>query len=346
MSDNRPDNKIKIIVDCFGGDHSPSANVDGSLEALKQFDDLYLILTGDEDAIKKELKDKKYDAGRLKIVHAPDVVTCDDKPTDAIRLKRESSMMKAIKLLREDDDIAGMVSTGSTGALVAGATLRIGRLRGVIRPAFCPILPTMNGGVVGICDSGANVDVTSDYLQQFALMGSLYLETVYKVPSPRVALLNIGTEETKGDNLRKEAYAVLRDTPGINFAGNMESRDLLSGKFDLVVCDGFSGNVLIKSTEGACLEMLKKLKTDISSSIINKIGALFMYRMFMKEKEFMNYQNYGGSVLLGTAKVVVKGHGSSKSTAVAKCIEQAYRMQAGSLNEKIESALNPKSDDA
>ncbi|MCQ2354472.1 MAG: phosphate acyltransferase PlsX [Clostridia bacterium] len=342
MSENK---NIRLLIDCFGGDNSPSANVEGALCAIERFNDLHLILTGDEELIKKELENKKADMSRIEIVHAPDIVTCNDKPTDAIRLKKDSSMMRAVRLLREDDSISGMVSTGSTGALVAAATLRIGRLRGVIRPAFCPILPTMNGGIVGICDSGANVDVTADYLQQFAIMGSLYLETVYGVSSPHVALLNIGTEETKGDNLRKEAFSVLRDTPGINFVGNMESRDLLTGKFDLVVCDGFSGNVLIKSTEGACLEMLKKLKKDISSSIINKFGALFMYRMFMREKEFMNYQNYGGSVLLGTSKVVVKGHGSSNADAVAKCIEQAYLMGTGALTDKIEAALDVSSDE-
>ena len=331
---------IKIAVDCFGGDHSPEAQIDGSLAALDLFPDLSLILTGDENIISEKLKGKKYDSARLEILHAPEVVGCDEKPTDAIRLKKESSMMKAIRLLREDDSVGGIVSMGSTGALVAAATLRLGRLRNVIRPAFCPILPTMNGGIVGICDSGANVDITADYLQQYAVMGSLYLENVYGVDNPRVALLNIGTEAEKGDDLRKKAYELLKDTPNINFVGNMESRDLLSGKFDLVVCDGFSGNVLIKSTEGACLEMLGKLKKDISSKLINKIGALFMYKMFMEEKKFMNYQNYGGSVLLGTAKVVVKGHGSSKASAVCKCIEQAYRMEMNSLSEKTEAALD------
>lgn len=344
---------IKLIVDCFGGDHSPEANVEGALLALSRFDDLSLILTGDEAQIRAALeqaaaKDKKNKkkqpdlAARIGIVHAPEVVGCDEKPTDVIRLKKESSMMKAVALLRADEagEIAGMVSTGSSGALVAAATLRIGRLRGVIRPAFCPILPTMNGGIVGICDSGANVDVTAEYLQQFAVMGSLYLETVYGIASPRVALLNVGTEDTKGDQLRRDAFPLLAATPGIRFVGNMEARDLLSGKVDLVVCDGFSGNVLIKSTEGACLEMLKKLKTDISSRFVNKVGALFMYRMFMQEKEFMNYQNYGGSVLLGTSRVVVKGHGSGDAAAVAKCIEQAYRMQAGALCERTEAALD------
>lgn len=330
---------IRILVDCFGGDHSPSANVGGALLALERFPDLSLILSGDEELIEKELAGKTYDRDRISILHAPEVVGCDEKPTDAIRLKRESSMMKAIKMLREDDSVAGLVSIGSTGALVAAATLRIGRIPGVIRPAFCPILPTMNGGIVGVCDSGANVDITPDYLVQFALMGSLYLEKVYGIERPRVALLNIGVEAEKGDDLRKKAYGLLSENPDINFVGNMESRDLLSGKFDLVVCDGFAGNVLIKSTEGACLEMLKKLKKDISSRVINKIGALFLYKMFKEEKEFMNYQNYGGSVLLGTSKVVVKGHGSSKETAVAKCIEQAYRMETGALSGAIEDAI-------
>ncbi len=330
---------IRLILDCFGGDHSPDANIDGALAALEGIADLSLILSGDEEIIKAKLEGRKYDAARIEILHAPEVVSCDEKPTDAIRLKRESSMMKGIKLLREDDSIGGMVSMGSTGAIVAAATLRLGRLDGVIRPAFCPILPTMKGGIVGICDSGANVDITPDYLQQYAVMGSLYLEHTYGVKSPRVALLNIGVEAEKGDDLRKKAYALLSETKGINFVGNMESRDLLGGDYDLVICDGFAGNVLIKATEGACLEMLGMLKRDIMSSTMSKIGALFMSKMFKKEKEFMNYQNYGGSVLLGTAKVIVKGHGSSKATAVEKCIEQAYRMKLSELSKKTEEAL-------
>lgn len=330
---------IKIAVDCFGGDNSPSAPIDGALSSLEKYADLSVVLSGDEAAITKHLEGKSYPKDRLSILHAPDVITCSDKPTDAIRLKRESSMMRAIKLLREDDSVAGLVSTGSTGALVAASMLRIGRLRGVIRPAFCPVLPAMNGGIVGICDTGANIDITPDYLQQYAVMGSIYLSKVYGVKSPRVALLNIGTEEEKGDDLRKKAFTLLTETNGINFVGNMEARELLSGNYDLVVCDGFSGNVLIKSTEGACLEMLKKLKKDIMSRTVNKIGAFFMRKMFADEKEFMNYQNYGGSVLLGTSKVVVKGHGSSNAAAVAACIGQAYRMEAGAFSGEVEASL-------
>lgn len=331
---------IKIIVDCFGGDHSPEANIDGSLAALRRFPDLSLILTGDERTVASKLEGRDYDRSRLGIVHAPDVIGCDEKPTDAIRLKKESSMIKAVRMLRDEDDIAGMVSVGSTGALVAAALTRVGLLEGVIRPAFCPLLPTMKGGIVGICDSGANVEVTSDYLKQFAIMASLYLENVYDVPNPRIALLNVGLEAEKGDTIRREAYEKLSALPCINFVGNMESRDLLSGSYDAVVCDGFSGNVLVKTTEGTAIELLKKVKETIFSRTIYKIGALFQKRMFADLKAFMNYQNYGGSVLLGTRKVVVKGHGSSKAVAVEKCIEQAYRMEASSLSAKIEAALD------
>ena len=303
---------IKLLVDCFGGDHSPQAPVAGALAALAKNPDLHLILTGDEAILRKELEGKAYDAARLDIVHAPEVIGCDEKPTDVVRLKRNSSMMKAIILLRDEDDIAGMV---------------------------CPILPTMGGGIVGICDSGANVEVTPAHLRQFAIMASLYMQEVYGVKNPRTALLNVGKEAEKGDDIRKETYAILQDTDCVNFVGNMESRDLLSGSYDVVVADGFSGNVLVKTTEGTALELLKKLKKDIYSRTLYKLGALLMKRMFQEEKEFMNYQNYGGSVLLGTSKVVVKGHGSSKAVAVEKCIEQAYRMEVSHLSGKIEEAV-------
>ena len=249
-------------------------------------------------------------------------------------------MMKAVRMLRDDDEIAGMVSTGSTGALVAAALTRLGRVPGVIRPTFCPILPTLKGGIVGVCDSGANVDVTPEYLKQYAIMASLYMENVYGVQNPRVALLNIGTEDEKGDALRKEAFPLLKETKGINFVGNMEARTLLAGTADVVVCDGFAGNVLIKSTEGTALELLKHVKTLIEGNLRYKIGAAFMYKMLMEQKELLNYQNYGGSVLLGTQKVVVKGHGSSKATAVTKCIEQAYQMHTKDLSGKIEAGLS------
>ena len=327
---------MKLILDCFGGDKGCVPCVEAAKQAVKDHPDLTFVLVGDEAQIRAELTEE---SARFEILHAPDTVTGNDRPTDAIRLKRESSMIKAVKLLREDESADGLISVGPTGVLIAAATLRIGRIDGVRRPAFCPILPTMNGGVVGICDSGANVECTPDMLLQFAIMGSEYLKAAFGVAAPRVALLNVGTEEEKGDDLHREAYRLLKATPGVNFLGNMESRDLLSGKYDLVVCDGFSGNVLVKSTEGTALELLKKLKRDIYSRWIYKLGALLMKKMFDEEKRFMNYQNYGGSVLLGTEKIIIKGHGSSDATAVRRCIEQALTMSGGNLNENIQQQL-------
>ncbi len=331
---------MKLIIDCLGGDNSPRANVEAAVLAMQKYPDLNLILTGGEKDILSELNRLGFtDTSRVEIVHAPDAITGDDKPTDAIRLKKESSMMKAISILRTDESVAGLVSTGATGALVAAATLRIGRIRGIRRPAFCPILPTMKGGIVGLCDSGANVDIIPDQLREFAIMGSRYLETVFDIKNPRVAMLNVGTEREKGDDLRKTAYPLLENEPSINFVGNMESRDLLTGKYDLVVCDGFSGNVLTKTTEGTALEMLKMIKRDIQKSWKYKLGALLMKKMLMAEKNFMDYQNYGGSVLLGSEKVIVKGHGSSDASSVLKCIEQAYRMELSGLNDKIMESI-------
>ncbi len=330
---------IKIVVDCFGGDRSPEVNVKGAIDALNEIKDLEVILSGDEDAINKELESLNYDKERLSILHAPDVITCHDKPTDAIRRKKDSSLVKAIDLLKNDDTVGGMVSIGSTGAVLSGGVLKVGRIQGVQRPGFCPILPTMVGGFVGICDSGANAECDPLYLQQFAIMGSLYMQKTQGIENPRVALLNIGTEEEKGDTLRKEAYQLLKNTPSINFVGNMESRDLLTGEYDLIVCDGFSGNVLIKSTEGACMELMKLLKKTFMKGVKNKIGALLLKKDIYALKDLMDYNNYGGGVLLGVKKTIVKGHGSSKASAVYHCVKQAYQMEKEKLNFAISKEI-------
>lgn len=331
---------IKILVDTLGGDNSPDANVEGALIALEKIEDAHVILVGDEDTINAKLGGKTYDKSRLEILHAPDEITCNDKPTDAIRTKKDSSLYKAIERLKTDPEVNALVSTGSSGAILAGAVLKVGRIRGVKRPAFCPIMPTMNRKIVAICDSGANVDCDALMLKQFAVMGKLYLEKAYGVENPRIALLNVGTEEEKGDILRKETFALLKQTEGINFVGNMESRDVLKGKYDLVVCDGFSGNVLIKSTEGACLEMLKLLKATMTKSTKNKLGALLLKKDVMELKNFMDYNNYGGAVVLGAAKTIVKGHGSSKAITVYHCIEQAYNMEKNGLRTAIAEGIS------
>lgn len=322
---------IKIVLDCYGGDNSPQANIEGAIRALRDNNDLELVLVGDEQEISELLTEKSYDKNRLSIVHAPDVITCNDKPTEAIKQKKDSSMAKSFELLRTDSSARAMVTLGSSGALLAGAVLRVGRIHGVKRPAFCPICPTFNGGIVCICDSGANVDCTPQYLQQFAIMGSLFLKKAYGVKNPRVALLNIGVEEEKGDNLRKETYPLLENTPGVNFVGNMESRNLLSGEFDLIVCDGFSGNVLLKSTEGACRYLMKMLKNAMTSGLKAKMGALLLKNKVYELKNTMDVGNYGGAVLLGTSKTIVKGHGNAESNTVCNCIKQAYGMEANGL---------------
>ena len=331
---------IKLVIDCMGGDNSPLVNVEGTIKALNEIKDLSVILCGKEEQIQDCLKKFSYDKERVEILDAKDEITCHDSPVEAIATKKESSLVKSLTLLKKDDSVQGLVSLGSTGAIISGGIMKIGRIKGIKRPAFCPILPTMNGGIVGICDSGANVDCSSLYLHQFAIMGSLYMERAYNISSPRVALLNIGLEDEKGDALRKETYPLLKDDNSINFVGNMESRDFLSGKYDLVVCDGFAGNVLIKSTEGACLEMLKLLKNTFYSSLKNKIGALILKKDIYKIKDRMDYNNYGGAVLLGVKKTIVKGHGNCKAVSVYHCVKLAYTMEKNNLSHAIEEAIN------
>ena len=331
---------IKIAIDTAGGDLSPAANIDGAIAALKELTDAEIYLVGDESAINCRLQDMTYDKERVKIVHAPDVIDCHDKPTEAIRTKTESSMYKCIELLKSEEGVNAMVSTGSTGALLAGAVLKIGRIHGVKRPAFCPLLPTVTGGFVAMCDSGANIECDETQLTQFGVMGNLYLKKAYGIKNPRVALLNVGTEEEKGDELRKAVYKNFKNDASMNFVGNMESRDFISGNYDLVVCDGFSGNVLLKSTEGGCLELLKLLKKAIKKNLKTKMGALLLKKELTGIKNLMDYNNYGGAVLLGCKKTVVKGHGSSKALSVYHCVKQAYNMEKNGLREAISAEID------
>jgi len=329
---------IKIVIDTLGGDNGLSAVVEGTIKAIAENKDIHAILVGPNEEIKKELSNYKYNENQISIINANDEITCNDVPTIAIKRKKESSLVIALDTLKANDDINALVTVGSTGAVLSGAVLKIGRINGVKRPAFCPILPTINNRIVAICDSGANADCDPLYLQQFAIMGSLYLEKTFNIKNPKVALLNIGTEEEKGDLLRKETFKLLKST-NINFVGNMESRDLLSGSYDLVVCDGFSGNVLLKSTEGACLELLKLIKKSFTSTFKAKLGALLLKNKVYEIKNMMDYNNYGGAVMLGVAKTIIKGHGSSKSTAIYNCILQAYNIEKNNLRSAISEEI-------
>lgn len=331
----------KIVLDVNGADYSPGELVLGAVKAVNNCSDLIMVLCGPQQEIEEVLKDQSYDKSRIEIIDAKDTITNMDVPTVAIKQKTESSLYKAFELLRSDDSVSAIVSAGSTGALLTGAFMRIGRIKGVSRPALCPILPTIDreDGMVAIVDSGANVDCKPVNLLHFAIMGNAYLKNVYGIENPRVALLNIGTEEKKGNDLVHETYPMLSNLQDVNFVGNMEGRDLLSGNVDLVVTDGFSGNVLLKSTEGAVLNLLKLLKTDIKSHTSSKIGALFMKGTFDRIKKRMDYNNRAGAVLLGCKKLVVKSHGSSKAESIYQSILLAYNMDKANLCQVIENEI-------
>ncbi len=330
---------IKVVVDAFGGDRSPEVNVKGAIKAVNEINDLEVVFTGDEDILKEQLKNYTYDDKRVSIVDAKEVISCEEKPTEAIKNKKNSTMCVAFDMLKNDESVNAMVSIGSSGAILAGGVLKIGRIKGVKRPAFCPILPTMADGIVAICDSGSNVDCSPEYLNQFATMGSVYVEKAFGVKNPRVALLNVGVESEKGDLLRKETYQLLTQNKNINFVGNMESRDAISGEYDLIVCDGFSGNVLIKTIEGTAIELLKKIKKTFTKSLKNKLGALLLKKDVYELKNYMDYNNYGGAVLLGASKTIIKGHGGSKFNAIYNCVKQAYTIEKNKLNEEIAEVI-------
>lgn len=333
---------VKIALDMLGGDHSPDANIEGALRALQDYQDLSLILIGDEGVLKAKMADKKYDASRVSFVHAPKAIGLNEAPTLAVFHQKDSSLVRALDLLKEDDSIAGLVSLGSSGALLVGSVVKIGKLEGVTRPAFCPLLPTMDGHFVAVCDSGASSECTKEELLQFGIMASEYLKKAYGIISPRVALLNIGTEEGKGDTLRKEAYPLFKASDKIHFVGNMEARELTSGSYDVVACDGFSGNVLIKATEGTGIGLLKLLKKTFFKNLKNKIGALFLKKDIYGIKDFMDYNNYGGAVMLGLKKIVIKGHGSGNALSVYRCLEQAYHASKNGLVDSLKDSFTPR----
>jgi len=331
---------MKIIIDAFGGDNAPAEVINASLLALYKYKNLKITLVGKSEIIQDNLKGKKYDQSRLDIVDAREVITCDESPVDAIRNKKDSSIVRAIELLKEKpDEYIGFVSAGSTGALLSGAVLKLGRIKGVVRPALAPLLPTAKGTPVMLIDAGANMDVKPINLVQFALMGSAYMHKVLGISKPRVALLNVGTEDLKGNELTKETLPLLKQLP-INFVGNMEARDFLSGNYDVVVADGFSGNVLLKSTEGACKILLKELKNAMLGSLRGKIGALFLKKSLKQVVKKFDYEGLGGSVLLGAKGVVVKGHGSSKAREFLSAIEHLIAMGESDVNKTIEKVIS------
>lgn len=329
---------MKIAVDVFGGDNAPQAVVEGVILALQKESGFSVLLCGDEVKIKAELLNFQYDAARVEIQHAPDVIGYDEPPTVAIKHKKDSSLVKALEALR-DRRADAFVSGGSTGALLAGATLIVRRLKGVKRPALAPLLPTRAGGHVLLIDCGANVDSKPSYLQQFAVMADAYMRSAIGVKTPRIGLINNGAEEEKGNELTKTAYKLLKTTP-VEFSGNCEARDILSGEFDAVVCDGFVGNVVLKYTEGLASVLLGMIKDELMSDMRSKLGAALSKRAYARVKKKMDYTEYGGAPLLGINGCVIKAHGSSNGKAFGAALLQAKRFYESDVNGAIARAID------
>ncbi len=332
---------MKIVVDAFGGDKAPDEIIEGVVIALERNKDLQVILTGDKNKLESLLAGRYVD--RIIIEHAPSVITNDHVPTEAIRKMEDSSLVRAFDILKTQDDVIALVSAGSTGAILTGAIMKIGRIKGITRPALAPILPTKkNNKDVLLCDSGANIDCKPINLYHFALMASAYYSILYDVENPKVGLLNIGVEEHKGNDLTREAYHILKNSK-LNFIGNVEAREYMSGDIDVMVAEGFAGNVLLKASEGAVGAVLSLLKKSIKSHFLSKLGALFMRKTFNELKNRIDVlSKHGGSPFLGVKKLVMKNHGSSGRQNIASSIQQAILLHKNQLIAKIENALAEK----
>lgn len=323
---------MRIIMDAMGGDNAPQEIVKGALLALRDFDDIDITFTGDKSAIQKCLEGESFDSERINIVHTTEVIEMAEHPVDAVRKKKDSSMVVGMNLVKDGEGDA-LITAGSTGAVVAGGTLILRRLPGIKRPALAPVLPTMKNGAL-LIDCGANVDCKPVYLQQFGIMGSIYMKAVMGIQNPRVGLINNGSEEEKGCSLTKEAYKLLKQSD-INFVGNVEGREVLSGEFDVLVCDGFVGNILMKFMEGMAKAMFSMLKEEIKTSKKAQLGMLAAKGSLRNFKKKMDYSEYGGVLLLGVDGGIVKAHGSSDRKAIYSAIKQTRLFVSKNVVETI-----------
>ncbi len=323
---------MKIILDAMGGDASPKAQIEGALRAVRELG-VEVCLVGDSGLIEGHIDamGETIPAG-LTIQHASEVITNDEDPAFALRKKKDASIVVAANMLKNGDGDA-LVSTGSTGGVLCAGLLIVGRIKGVLRPALAPVYPTDTGYGV-LIDCGANADCKPQYLAQFGVMGSIYASAVLGKKDAKVALINNGAEAHKGSALYKEAHALLKEAP-IHFIGNIEGRDVMSGNADVVVCDGFTGNVMLKVIEGVSHTLLKNIKSALLGSLKTKIGALLSKDAFAVLKKKMDYSEHGGALLLGTKYPVIKGHGSSDAKAVFFAIRQAQRIVEANVVQRI-----------
>ncbi|MCM3689911.1 phosphate acyltransferase PlsX [Neobacillus niacini] len=311
---------MKLAIDAMGGDHAPKEIVIGAMKAVEAFSDIHITLVGDETKIKEYLTNSE----RINILHTTEVILGTDEPVRAVRRKKTASMVLAAQQVT-DGNADACISAGNTGALMAAGLFVVGRIEGIERPALTPTLPTIGGEGFLLLDVGANVDAKPEHLLQYAIMGSIYWEKVRGTTKPRVGLLNIGTEEKKGNDLTKAAFELLKKA-NINFIGNVEARDLLDGAADVVVTDGFTGNMVLKTVEGTALSMFKMLKTTLMSSMKSKLAAAVLKPEFKVLKNTLDYSEYGGAGLFGLKAPVIKAHGSSNGQAIFSAIRQTREM--------------------
>ena len=338
---------VRVAVDAMGGDNAPAEIVKGCIQALKKEAEIQVLLVGKEELIRKELEknsaqkdageDASYCGGRLKIVNATEVIETGDAPVASIRSKKDSSIVVGMKLVRNKEADA-FVSAGSSGAILVGGQVIVGRIKGIERAPFAPILPTDNGGVTLLLDAGANVDARSSHLKQFAQMGAIYMEHALGIKSPKVAILNVGLEEEKGNALVKETYPLLKqmkEEKGMNFIGSIEAREVTHGYADVCVCEGFTGNMVLKMMEGTASSVLKLMKKAMVSNLRSKIGALLLKPALKTALADLDGSKFGGAPMLGLNGLVVKTHGNAKANEICNALMQCKTFHEEKINEFI-----------
>lgn len=328
---------IKVAVDAMGGDYAPLEPVKGAIEAVNAKEELFVYLVGQEEAVQKELEKYTYPKERVQVVPASQVIETGEPPVNAIQKKKDSSLVVALRLVRQGEASA-FVSCGSTGAVLVGGQVLVGKIKGVERAPLAPLIPTENGFSL-LIDCGANVDARSSHLVQFARMGSIYMENVMGIKNPRVGLVNIGAEEEKGNALVKETFPLLKECKDINFIGNVEARDIPKGVCDVVVCEAFVGNVILKLYEGVGGTLIKKIKDGMMSSLRSKIGALLVKPALKETMKTFNASEYGGAPLLGLKGLVVKSHGNSKANEIRNSIFQCITFTQEDICGKIKEHI-------
>lgn len=331
---------VRVVVDAMGGDNAPQETVKGAVDAVNLRNDIKVILTGRQELVEGELSKYTYSKDRIEVVNASEVIEMAEPPVNAIRKKKDSSIVVGMNLVKKGEADA-FVSAGSTGAVLVGGQVIVGRIKGVERPPLAPLIPTKDG-VALLIDCGANVDARPSHLVQFAKMGSIYMENVVGVKNPRVGIVNIGAEEEKGNALVKETFPLLKACQDINFIGSVEARDIPAGVCDVIVCEAFVGNVILKLYEGVGAALISKVKTGMMQNLRSKIGALLVKPALKATLKSFDASEYGGAPLLGLKGLVVKTHGSSKAVEITHSIIQCVQFKQQNINEKIKEHISVK----